>query len=110
MLFILMLCYTLTDVNECSDRNGECQQICVNTIGSFNCQCNQGYSIHGYSCIGKPARCTAAAFDWNMTSVALLSVRKLIEYYTSNWSNLIFSIKIDTEMNTACMLNCYQTF
>ena len=48
-----MLCYTLTDVNECSDRNGECQQICVNTIGSFNCQCNQGYSIHGYSCIGK---------------------------------------------------------
>ena len=51
-----MLCYTLTDVNECSDRNGECQQICVNTIGSFNCQCNKGYSIHGNLCIGKPVQ------------------------------------------------------
>ena len=34
------------DVNEClvaTDNN--CSQICVNTIGSFHCQCNSGYIL-----------------------------------------------------------------
>eukprot|EP00731_Ephydatia_muelleri_P028213 Em0019g1086a len=34
-----------TDVNECLTNNGGCAQICTNTVGSFTCSCNTGYSL-----------------------------------------------------------------
>jgi len=42
------------DVNECSTNNGGCdsQAKCTNTIGSFTCKCNSGYSGDGFSCYG----------------------------------------------------------
>ena len=33
------------DYNECSNINGGCEQNCHNTVGSFYCSCNSGYSI-----------------------------------------------------------------
>ena len=44
-----------TDINECQTNNGGCEQICNNTDGSFECSCNQGYSLSsdGTNCIGK---------------------------------------------------------
>lgn len=43
------------DVDECEVLNGGCQQGCVNTHGSFQCQCRAGYRLHadGRTCIGK---------------------------------------------------------
>ena len=45
-----------TDVNECStyDAN-QCSQICVNTEGSYICQCSSGYRLSAdeRSCDGK---------------------------------------------------------
>ncbi|OQV15507.1 Tolloid-like protein 2 [Hypsibius exemplaris] len=35
-----------TDKDECSDNNGGCQQICRNTVGSFECLCNNGFTLH----------------------------------------------------------------
>ena len=35
-----------SDVNECTVNNGGCQQRCVNTPGSFRCECNSGYSLN----------------------------------------------------------------
>ncbi|XP_014349329.1 EGF-containing fibulin-like extracellular matrix protein 1 [Latimeria chalumnae] len=35
-----------TDVNEC-EVNNPCEQQCYNIIGSFICQCNQGYELNG---------------------------------------------------------------
>ncbi|CAH1773875.1 unnamed protein product [Owenia fusiformis] len=32
------------DVDECKNNSGICDQICVNNQGSYNCQCNPGYS------------------------------------------------------------------
>ena len=32
----------LSDINECSDRNGGCQAYCINLPGSFACSCNPG--------------------------------------------------------------------
>lgn len=49
MRFELMGCtrQDCTDVNECLDRNGGCDQRCVNSPGGSTCQCNVGYEIFG---------------------------------------------------------------
>uniref|UniRef100_A0AC35U7X4 Sushi, von Willebrand factor type A, EGF and pentraxin domain-containing protein 1 n=1 Tax=Rhabditophanes sp. KR3021 TaxID=114890 RepID=A0AC35U7X4_9BILA len=33
------------DINECGVGNGYCDQVCVNTFGSYECQCNQGFDL-----------------------------------------------------------------
>ena len=36
----------IPDVNECSVLpNGFCRQICVNTHGSYHCECMEGYQL-----------------------------------------------------------------
>ncbi|XP_029425026.1 signal peptide, CUB and EGF-like domain-containing protein 1 isoform X3 [Nannospalax galili] len=41
------------DVDECQDNNGGCQQICVNAMGSYECQCHNGFflSDNQHTCI-----------------------------------------------------------
>ncbi|CAF91150.1 unnamed protein product, partial [Tetraodon nigroviridis] len=41
------------DVDECADNNGGCQQVCVNTMGSYECQCTDGFflSDNQHTCI-----------------------------------------------------------
>ena len=48
-----------SDINECNSTNGGCEQLCVNDIASFHCECNTGYMLddNGYSCSGKYHRC-----------------------------------------------------
>lgn len=44
------------DVNECSNSSLHyCQQVCVNSAGSFSCSCNSGYSLNSdrRTCTGK---------------------------------------------------------
>ena len=45
---------TITDVNECTEGMNQCQEICQNMIGSYTCDCNDGFmlSTDGRSCIG----------------------------------------------------------
>ena len=45
----------LTDINECSDSNGGCDDDCINTIGSFYCECDSGYTLqtNGKTCNGQ---------------------------------------------------------
>lgn len=45
----------LTDVDECERDEDDCQpsQECINTEGSFTCQCPHGYRKVGTECIGK---------------------------------------------------------
>lgn len=44
-----------TEIDECAENNGNCSQICTNTIGSYSCSCNLGYRINidGYECDGR---------------------------------------------------------
>lgn len=41
----LALCSSV-DKDECSKDNGGCQQDCVNTFGSYECQCRSGFVLH----------------------------------------------------------------
>ena len=35
----------LLDINECDEENGNCSQFCNNTIGSYQCYCEDGYTL-----------------------------------------------------------------
>ena len=52
---VIKMAINAIDVNECSESNGGCGQICTNTIGSFDCSCNLGYELNSnrFSCDGK---------------------------------------------------------
>ena len=43
------------DDNECEVNNGGCSQNCTNTPGSYECSCEEGYSLNfdGFNCSGK---------------------------------------------------------
>lgn len=47
---------TLTDVDECAEGNGGCQQSCVNMMGSYECHCREGFflSDNQHTCIQRP--------------------------------------------------------
>ena len=46
-------CHPIIDLNECA--YADCEQECMNTIGSYYCYCNSGYTINSNeeSCDGK---------------------------------------------------------
>ena len=46
-------CYA--DINECSTSNGGCAQTCHNTVGSYYCTCNAGYTLasNNHGCDGE---------------------------------------------------------
>ena len=50
---VLISGYSL-DINECATNNGNCNQICTNTVGSFLCSCTAGYMLNadGRTCGG----------------------------------------------------------
>jgi len=41
------------DINECSEKTDLCEEICINTPGSFQCACPPGYELDksGYQCV-----------------------------------------------------------
>ena len=47
----------VTDFDECAVGNGGCEEKCNNTVGSFYCECLEGFEIasDGKTCIGKYA-------------------------------------------------------
>ena len=46
-------CFT-SDVNECTSDTDNCTQICQNNLGSYTCDCRNGYRLdrNGYTCNG----------------------------------------------------------
>ena len=46
--------HLITDKDECSDSTHNCdtQATCTNTVGSFICACNDGYTGDGVTCDG----------------------------------------------------------
>ena len=48
------------DINECAINNGGCSQVCLNTEGSFSCDCYPGYELgpNNHTCNGRCTRFT----------------------------------------------------
>lgn len=46
----------MTDVNECDNVNGGCEQNCINDDGSYACSCSSGFhlSTDRQNCTGMP--------------------------------------------------------
>ena len=42
---VLQDMHIIIDTNECAMMNGNCSQMCFNTIGSYVCSCNNGYQL-----------------------------------------------------------------
>ena len=44
----------IIDIDECNEDNGGCEQICNNTVGSYECFCRDGYELdsNGINCTG----------------------------------------------------------
>ena len=53
-LWNLHMCST-SDINECTEGSHNCNQLCTNTQGSFQCSCRSGYTLNsdGRTCDGK---------------------------------------------------------
>ena len=47
--------YIFVDIDECTDNSDKCDQLCSNTIGSYECLCLSGYELNdnSYSCDGE---------------------------------------------------------
>lgn len=61
LVFICLFCLYMyikihfyIDIDECSDGSHDCEQMCINTPGSFTCSCDEGYEAlkNGRSCVG----------------------------------------------------------
>ena len=52
VLFIVQL--LIADIDQCLVNNGGCEQVCINLVPDFQCDCNVGYTLNndGYSCRG----------------------------------------------------------
>ena len=48
--------YFITDIDECVNNNGLCSNNCVNTVGSYYCECPAGYALqpNHHVCEGRP--------------------------------------------------------
>ena len=48
----LLYSYLFSDIRECEVNNGDCDQICTDFPGGYNCSCRSGFETDGPSCIG----------------------------------------------------------
>lgn len=51
---VLLLHLLSVDTNECDLENGGCEHFCTNFVGSYECNCLNGYYLapNGHDCIG----------------------------------------------------------
>ena len=47
-----IVCLRTSDIDECTLNIDDCDQSCVNDIGSYHCECYDGYFNDTNSCVG----------------------------------------------------------
>ena len=69
--------FLLSDVNECRSGSNDCEELCVNTEGSYECDCSVGYThaTDGLNCIGENERQT------DTVVCSLIMLMTLVPYY-----------------------------
>ena len=54
--YVHIILHYSSDMDECSDNTDNCSQHCNNTVGSYTCYCDNGYTLNitdGHTCDGK---------------------------------------------------------
>lgn len=51
----------MLDIDECT-LGYPCDHICTNTIGSFECSCDEGYALNGTICNGESVESNTTCF------------------------------------------------
>ena len=49
---VIALIFLFTDVDDCGLKIDDCDQLCVNDLVSYHCECYTGYSRENTSCVG----------------------------------------------------------
>ena len=74
-------------MNECAFENGGCMHECLDTLQSYQCICNDGYTLDkdGHSCYGKfLGNVKKAKNTWQCTKVVCFFCGSEIRYYGSD--------------------------
>ena len=55
----------IKEINECAEGTHQCTQICMNTVGSYNCSCESEYCLasDGVTCDYNGMFCEALLFN-----------------------------------------------
>ena len=55
IIIVISFTFSTKDINECSEHISGCNQLCNNTLGSYNCTCYTGYLLgsNGRTCYGE---------------------------------------------------------
>ncbi|XP_065068975.1 uncharacterized protein LOC135694205 [Rhopilema esculentum] len=64
------------DTNECQVENGGCSQTCINSVGSYKCECSDGYKLaeDGKKCIA----CLECSSSWKYLTLKIEAMEKVV--------------------------------
>lgn len=86
----MQLCFVAQDL--CAVEKHACEQICVNTPGSYVCQCYEGYELDadGKNCIGE--------YEFSNSHSSLYTNQREIQY--KSISSLATDIDVDGKLSS----------
>ena len=122
--------YLCIDINECDPAKElhRCSQTCINTEGSYNCSCTEGYELKkdGYECEGNCSHSATYPYQIEHDSQSPLlpegssSLLRIIYTLNFPWSNIdplqqllyisCYFCSLNLLLNQKISLNCYFSF
>ena len=76
--------FLLLDFDECNVRSDDCQQVCVNTHGSFRCECHSGFMLEKdrKSCQGILTSCPYTVSELNLLMRVITRGQKYANFHS----------------------------
>ncbi len=103
-LYLTVMCHSfiLSDIDECTEMVDNCHDyaVCTNTIGSFTCVCNDGFSGDGVACAGKNLQLTMLRYIYYSRCFVrllwvLLKIHLSLKVVVSAQCNKLSSVQCD---------------
>ena len=93
-----MLLSVYADIDECDEDNGNCEQECFNTPGSFQCSCGSGFQLRDDGRTCQPESDTSAAAS--VVEIANSTVTTTQSMANNN------NETVNETMSTRCQASC----